>query len=305
MTKLLTNLKRGYENVRWLTRRRGGLQTRIAEMEQCVARIESHLSRMQAIESAKCYAFGHHMQVNPNDQVITMHLNNYGCFEPFETSVVHRLIKPGQTVLDVGANIGYYTLQFAKLVGPSGYVYAFEPDPDNFALLRKNVAQNGYPNVVNIQKAVSDRASSIRLYRNTENHGDHRIYETADDRQYVEVESISIDEFAATLDRPIDLIKFDIQGAEAIAFAGMQKLLRDNRNLKIVMEFWPRGLTLTGTDPREFLEQLLSLGFNVQVIDENEHKIKDLDIDAVLKRYPVEPDCDIFFTNLICSRNAA
>ncbi len=91
---------------------------------------------------------------------------------------MQNLIKPGQTVIDVGANIGYYnTLQFAKLVGPTvSRVYAFEPDPDNFALLRKNVAQNGYANVVCIQKAVSDQTSKLKLFRNSQNHGDHRIY---------------------------------------------------------------------------------------------------------------------------------
>jgi FkbM family methyltransferase len=246
------------------------------------------------------------MQIDPSDSVIAAHLSQRGCFEPYETRLVQQLIKPGQNVIDVGANIGYYSLQFAKLVGASGRVLAFEPDPDNYRLLCQNVARNGYANVTTIPKAVSSQSGTLRLFRNPHNKGDHRVYAGSEPgREVVEVEAVSLDEYVGQLNLPIDVIKFDIQGAEGSAFLGMQRLLKNNPNIQIITEFWPRGLTLCGHDPREFLEQLVALGFKVQVIDETKEQLEDLSIERVLERYPIEPDTDIFFTNLLCCRRAA
>ena len=85
-------------------------------------------------------------------------------YEPFETELLLSQLGPGNVVLDLGGNIGYYTLLFARRVGPSGKVFAFEPDPDNFALLQENIESNGYENVVLVPKAAADRAGPARLY---------------------------------------------------------------------------------------------------------------------------------------------
>ncbi len=310
MAKITDKLNHITANLRWLLRSSGLSKSvqhtnqRIEVLEQKLQEIQRDLASLIRANNSKCTAFGHLMQIDPEDTVITNHLTERGCFELFETKLVQELVKSGDVVLDVGANIGYYTLQFAKLVGPTGHVYAFEPDPDNFKLLCKNIGMNGYSNVTAIQKAVSNRSSTIKLYRNTENHGDHRIYNSGEGRATVEVETISLDEYVAKIDRQIDLIKFDIQGAEAIAFQGMKQLLQENRSLKIITEFWPRGLLMSGNNPREFLEQFSDLGFDVKVIDEQAEKLNDLDVDYLLKRLPVEYDTDIFFTNLYCKRAA-
>ena len=304
MAKPLTQIKSLIKTVRWLTRN-GGLSRSITMLEESANRIEQQLAQLQRIERSRCMAFGHPMQVHPDDNVITEHLSQNGCFEPLETRLVQQVIKPGQTVIDVGANIGYYTLQFAKLVGPTGHVYAFEPDPENYKLLCRNVAQNGYANVTTIQKAVSNCSAQLKLFRNEENFGDHRIYDCDNGRPSVTVDTISLDQYVATIDRAIDVIKFDIQGAEAMAFEGMSKLLHDHTALQIITEFWPRGLKMSGTEPRKFLENLIEHGFQVKVIDEQSSSLQTLEIDKVLQRYPVEQDTDILFTNLYCNRMAA
>ncbi len=311
MIKVVDKLKKISANLRWLTRA-GGLaksvnhtNDRIEVLEQSLALIQSSLDKLHRIENSRCIAFGHPMQVDPEDQVITTHLSKRGCFEPFETRVVQQLVKPGQTVIDIGANIGYYTLQFAKLVGPTGQVYAFEPDPSNFELLNRNVAQNGYANVITIQKAIGHQTGSIKLYQNPSNRGDHRVYQSDESRDSFDVQSISLDDYATEIHRPIDVIKLDIQGFEGFAFEGMKKLLDENRDIKIITEFWPRGLKMSGHEPRGFLEELIDQGFDVQVIDEESQSLKALDIEFVLKRFPTEPQTDIFFTNLYCQRRAA
>ena len=80
--------------------------------------------------------------------------NNY---DRFEIECLKQLIKEGDTVVDLGANIGYYTLILAQLVGKSGHVYAFEPEPSNFEILSKNVKENKHDNVTLVQKAISDK----------------------------------------------------------------------------------------------------------------------------------------------------
>src|SRR5512138_2867115 len=87
---------------------------------------------------------GQTMYLDPGD---SMGLAIQGTYEPEETEAVLRSVKSGMVVVDIGANIGYYTLLFARLVGPQGRVIAFEPDPATFALLKKNVDSNQHRNV--------------------------------------------------------------------------------------------------------------------------------------------------------------
>jgi len=87
-----------------------------------------------------------------------------GGYENTETELFEECIKKGDVVLDLGANIGYYTLIAAKLVGESGKVYAFEPDPTNYSFLKKSVEMNNYKNIVCEQKAVSNKNGKVRLF---------------------------------------------------------------------------------------------------------------------------------------------
>jgi len=154
---------------------------------------------------------GHKMFLDSKD---SLNLSINGVYEPFETELVKKEIKKGDVVLDIGANIGYYTLIYAKLVGEEGKVFAFEPDPDNFALLKKNVEINGYRNVILAQKAVSNKTGKIRLYLSEVNKGDHRIYDSHDGRKSIEIETIRLDDYFKNYNVRIDFIKMDVQGAE-------------------------------------------------------------------------------------------
>jgi FkbM family methyltransferase len=81
-----------------------------------------------------------------------------------ETKFLKKIIKKGDTVIDVGANIGYYTLLFSKLVGKEGKIYAYEPLPENFKLLKKNIFINKYKNIVLINRALSNKEKNAKLY---------------------------------------------------------------------------------------------------------------------------------------------
>jgi FkbM family methyltransferase len=222
----------------------------------------------------------------------------HGIYEPLETELVKKEIKKGEVVLDIGANIGYYTLIFAKLVGEEGKVFAFEPDPTNFSLLKKNVELNGYKNVVLVQKAVSNKTGKIRLYLSKDNRADHRIYNSGDGRQSIESEATRLDDYFKNYDGKIAFIKMDIQGAEGGALQGMFNLLKKN-NVKIAMEFCPIGLKRFGMEPEECLKLLTESGFTLYEIAEREKKIKPVDIPKLLEIYTPEEENR---TNLFCQR---
>lgn len=221
-------------------------------------------------------------------------------YEPFETELLKKLIHKGEVVLDIGANIGYYTLLFAGLVGQEGKVYAFEPYPANFSLLKRNIRANGFPGVTAVPRAVSRQTGEGRLYLSRVNHGDHRLYDSGDGRKSIEVETVALDDFFKDSEEKIDWIKMDIQGAEGGAIQGMPLLLQRNETLKIVTEFWPFGLQHFGTDPQRYLQLLREHGFHLWNIDEEKMKLEPVSIPQLLEVYGPPAK----FTNLLCLRGS-
>lgn len=213
---------------------------------------------------------GHTMFLDPQD---SLGLSIFGEWEPFETDLIKKYVGRGDIVLDIGANIGYYTLIFARLVGDDGKVFAFEPDPENFALLKKNVEVNAYRNVTLVQKAVSNENKRIRLYLSVGNKGDHRIYDSANNRPSVAVDAVRLDDFLNEFIGRVDFIKMDIQGAEGKALEGMSMLVRSSKQVKIITEFWPSGLEQSGVNPRQYLRLLSDFGFTLYQIDETRRTI--------------------------------
>ncbi len=123
----------------------------------------------------KCRIFGKHKFFYlENDRYIGQRVA-LGKYEPYETQLILRQTKIGDTVVDVGANIGYYTLLLANKVGKTGKVYAFEPDKINFEILAKNVKENNLENVVMINAAVGKKEGKLKLHRSEENFGDHKL----------------------------------------------------------------------------------------------------------------------------------
>lgn len=242
-------------------------------------------------------AQGHRMVVDKQD---SLNLSVHGVYEPFETSLVKQHIKKGDTVLDIGANIGYYTLIFASLVGDEGKVVAFEPEPELFQLLTRNIDLNQYRNVIPVQKAVAEGEGVTKLFIDTFSSVDHRMYDSEDGRESVEIEMVSLDRFLQAADRNVDFIKMDIQGAEGSALKGMDALIRQNRRLMMITEFWPAGLARCGTDPREFVNALLGLGFSIQEIDEaGAHLAPVASAGRLVSAYSVSGFSQ---TNLLCKK---
>ena len=231
---------------------------------------------------------GHKMFINPKDDALGLLVDVN--FEKPITQLLEKTIKAGDTVLEIGAHIGYHTLTMAKLAGPGGKVYAFEPDPVNFALLKKNIEVNGYQNVVLAQKAVSNKNGSEKLYIGKKSNALNRIYDSRHGQSTINIESVRLDDF---IKGRIDLMKIDINGGEGIAFQGMPQVLR--RAQKIILEFYPVFAREGGSEPMHILNTLRDAGFKLRQIKGE-------------KLEPVE-DFNLFLeelkggSNLFCEKN--
>lgn len=192
-----------------------------------------------------------------------------GGHELLTTEIFKKEVKQGDIVLDLGANIGYYSLLASRLVGKGGRVYAFEPDPTNFRLLLKNIELNKHTNIVPTQKAVSNRAGKIKLFLDEKDTGAHTIFQPNENSKYIEIESVTLDDFFQDKRHPINIIKMDIEGAEMAALSGMRRLIEENRDLKMFVEFYLPGIDRTDENPEDLIRGLLAYyDFPMLAIDE-------------------------------------
>lgn len=204
---------------------------------------------------------GLRMFLQPDDTTITPVTLGWGEWEPTETYWIGRMLEPGDTFVDVGANVGYFTLLAGSIVGDEGHVYSFEPDPIAFSYLEKNVRLNGLENVTLVQKAASNERGTLQLFIAAENKGDHRIYQTEEGRSAIDVEAISLDEYFADAMGSLDVVKIDTQGAEGVILDGMTKTLAAHPDLIIALEFWPAAFARMGYEAEAIVEMLRANDF--------------------------------------------
>ena len=195
---------------------------------------------------------------------LVAHLAFRGPLEPGLLRLFRSLIQPGMVVVDVGAHIGTYTLEAARLLAGHGKVYSFEPTPRIFAILRDNIQVNGFLEaglVVLDQAAVTDSEGVATLGVYPEDSGHNTLF-AEDCPAKVEVRTTALDE-ALAAETQVDLVKIDAEGAEPLILRGMKRIISHNFGIQILMEFAPGHLGRAGFDPGGFIEEIRSLGFSV------------------------------------------
>jgi len=212
--------------------------------------------------------------------------------EKATTDLFKKVLKEGNVFVDLGANIGYFSLLAAKLVGPSGKVFSFEPEPKNYSYLKKNIDLNGYKQISAFQKAVSDKNGKTVLYVCDYDSGHHTINKYDGVKNYssgrstnerpIEIETMTLDGFFEGREDSINVIKMDVEGAEYLALTGMDNILKKNRHLKMFVEFFPLLIKGMGSSPEEFLRKLFKdYGFSVFLIpddyDSSVHQLKKME----------------------------
>lgn len=198
------------------------------------------------------------------DDLDSLLLTRYGCHESANIDLVNNSVGEGDTFVDVGAHIGYYTIFASKIVGETGKVFAFEPDPTNFALLEKNIKANGCENVIAIQKAVSNKTGTDALYISPDNSGDNRIYDSDLGWKTVDVETVRLDDYFKDYDTDIRFVKIDVQGVEGSVLQGMKSILQKNDDVMLLIEFCA---DVVGQDSTPVLKQLVENGETLYIIN--------------------------------------
>jgi FkbM family methyltransferase len=202
---------------------------------------------------------------------VKLDLTNYidrmiylGCYEPVNTVLFDRILKPGMTVVDVGANIGYFTFLAAKKVGSVGKVVSVEPHPSNFALLKDAIESNQILNVRALPIALGDRKDRIHIGMADQTVFPNRTASTL--KASVTDPEISVE----TLDdlaekeglRTIDLLKIDVDGYEWRILQGATNCLQEKRVKRIIIEFNSYWLKESGTSAEELRRLLEGHGFH-------------------------------------------
>ena len=235
---------------------------------------------------------GNKLFLDKND---SLNLSINGIYEEFETDLVKKEIHKGDVVIDIGANIGYYTIMFAKLVGDSGKVIAFEPDPTNYELLKKNIEINGFTNVILEQKALSDNPGKMMLSLNNENTAGHHLdFKNENSINSIEVDVLSLDDYFSYKNIKINFIKMDVEGAESNVIKGMSNILKTSKNLKMIVEYNPFAIKQLGLTPENYLELLIKNEFLLYDVDERTKTLTKTQKYDLLKKY------DKLYTNLFC-----
>jgi FkbM family methyltransferase len=187
----------------------------------------------------------------------SLELTKKGVYEYEETQLVKKLVKSDFTVLDLGANIGYFTLMMAK---QAKQVHAFEPEPRNFQTLQKNVELNNIKNAKLYNAAVTETSGTSTLYLCDSNRGMHRVYESDwCNEGTTQVKTIRIDDII----NHADFIKIDVEGSELGALKGMKELLQRGRST-VLMEFHPPSIIEYGAKPRDVYDFMTSLGYTIR-----------------------------------------
>ena len=194
-----------------------------------------------------------------------------GVLEPGLLHLFKRLVRPGMTVIDVGANVGIFTLHAARLLDGRGSIFSFEPAPRTFRILEDNIRVNGFSDsgIVNLRRqAVSDHAGSARLAIYPRDCGHNTLFPDAPPEESVDVEMVALDDALAGAGN-IDVVKIDAEGAEPLILRGMGRIIAQNPGIRIFMEFAPSHLTRAGVKPSEFLAELRSYKLNLALVDES------------------------------------
>jgi FkbM family methyltransferase len=242
-------------------------------------------------------ANGFKLYVDSRDISIAPHLILDGVWEEWTEAVLRQLLRPGMTVVEAGANVGYFTLVMARAVGASGRVASFECDPGLAMLARDNVEINGLHRIARLEeRALGERAGSVTFYRADRHRGGGSLVEgleqiphnATDQRTALEVQMTTLDAWVKQANVQPDLLKLDAEGAEAAILRGGAALLDSDRPLTIVMEFFPRFVHAAGDDPAALLGWLESKHFSLGVIDERRRCIVPTTAAALLQRESAE-----------------
>ncbi len=194
--------------------------------------------------------------------------------EIFETETIKRIVKPGMCILEVGANVGYYTILMGKLIGKNGKIYAYEPYPRSVDILIRNLKLNNLTDTVEVHGlAVSSENTVKKLYLGSATNVHTLInYKTGDNNpDYIEVKTKDIREILINADRKIDLLRMDIEGHEREIFNRLSSDIKAFLPARIFFEIHPLGDIDPDPTFTKPLTNILGLGYHPELVISSSH----------------------------------
>lgn len=199
--------------------------------------------------------------------------------DAFELEIVSKLVAPRDVCIDIGANIGLYTLTMAQAMGTEGRIYSFEPSPQTFTLLKENIALNSLSNITLEQAAVSERSGKAALTVTSEsglaslgNTGRGTITGS------VRVPTVSLDEYTARYNIRPDFIKIDVEGFEGHVIRGARRTLQEG-DAALLIELDKKNFDALGISKEKILKDLRALRFVGWSIDRTHKKLVPAEVE--------------------------
>jgi FkbM family methyltransferase len=208
-----------------------------------------------------------------NDVVMSSEIRKFGIWEKNECNWLKRNIVPGDICLNVGANVGYFSILMAELTGKSGFVHAFEPNPEVVRCFKKNISLRGIQNIQLREIAVGNKNGLKTLYLNKRNYGDSRTfnpmktnvggdYVVQGFEKKIQKRIVPIRKLDSIVQSRVDVVLIDTQGSDHLVIRGMSKIIKKH-SPKILTEFVPGWINDLGEDPISVLEEYASYGYEI------------------------------------------
>ncbi|MGH9918826.1 MAG: FkbM family methyltransferase [Nitrososphaerales archaeon] len=280
---------------------------RVVGMQALDRRLDAVEKALRTIETGPVYLGDHTalvatqwggiLLVDTRDTTLSPALLLNRLWEPPTTKWFEETLHGGQVFLDVGANIGYFSLLARRLVGDDGRVIAVEAHPHLTDLLRRNMILNGFRNVTVWHRAAWSGSTELEMHTRTHfvanssigSLGDDQLAVHADTEQVVKVQADSLDELVADVPR-IDVVKVDVEGSELRVFSGLTRTFERNPHIAVMFEWSPGQLAMLGDDPKDLVDLLTDYGFRFRLMDDG---LADVDASRLL---------DIPFSNVVATR---
>ncbi len=274
----------------WSKKRIDDVHPKLDAIEAKIAVLEEYASVMVRRVSVNCGESGilikssvGYVLCPPSDYHMVACLIDTGDLERGTRILVENLVRPGDTVVDVGANIGLFSLAAARKMNLEGHIYAFEPLPTTAEFALKNFDLNAFSTLVTVaQVAVADKPGEAELYLGSCS-GHHSLYPltSLDQAKRVVVPIVTLDQTLSEVPR-VDLLKIDVEGAELDVLDGAGKIVERSHDIAIIVEFGASHLKRVGCSPQAWMAKFKGYGFEIYAINDLSGELEKWDLDKII-----------------------